>query len=281
MRVDGNGGARQELRAEQLRRAGRDRRAALRGARRRRSQRHATSGTSTRGRRLRPGRRALPRHGRGRRERGWSRNIAGSLAQVSKDDIVERSVAHFREADPEYGERVAVAVAKLRAESVGSLELGRSRARLMGRGQDQTRQRRARPICPRRESRRRTRRAALASDQRHLLKPGLGDEQAVEGVVVPPQECADSVPIRGSSRSVDCGAELERRLQAQAAGAGPVRPCESGECREAKSSRNLRMRSAWASSRVLAPIPVPWALSKRTIRCGRSSAPFGTAGREG
>jgi catalase len=41
-------------------------------------------------------------------------NIAGSLSQVSKDDIVERSVAHFRAADPEYGERVAAAVAKLR-----------------------------------------------------------------------------------------------------------------------------------------------------------------------
>ena len=41
-------------------------------------------------------------------------NIAGSLSQVSKDDIVERSVAHFRAADAEYGERVATAVAELR-----------------------------------------------------------------------------------------------------------------------------------------------------------------------
>jgi catalase len=41
-------------------------------------------------------------------------NIAGSLAQVSKDEIVTGSVAHFRAADPEYGERVAAAVAELR-----------------------------------------------------------------------------------------------------------------------------------------------------------------------
>jgi len=41
-------------------------------------------------------------------------NIADSLSQVSKDEIVERSVAHFRAADPEYGGRVATAVAELR-----------------------------------------------------------------------------------------------------------------------------------------------------------------------
>jgi catalase len=41
-------------------------------------------------------------------------NIAGSLAQVSKDEIIERSVAHFRAADAEYGERIAIAVAQLR-----------------------------------------------------------------------------------------------------------------------------------------------------------------------
>ena len=41
-------------------------------------------------------------------------NIAGSLSQVSKDDIIARSVEHFRKADPEYGERVAAAVAALR-----------------------------------------------------------------------------------------------------------------------------------------------------------------------
>jgi catalase len=43
-------------------------------------------------------------------------NIAGSLSQVSKDEIVERSVAHFRAADAEYGERIAAAVAQLRGE---------------------------------------------------------------------------------------------------------------------------------------------------------------------
>jgi catalase len=40
-------------------------------------------------------------------------NIAGSLSQVSKDDIITRSVEHFTKADPEYGERVAAAVAAL------------------------------------------------------------------------------------------------------------------------------------------------------------------------
>ncbi len=41
-------------------------------------------------------------------------NIAGSLSQVSRDDIIARSVEHFTKADPEYGERVAAAVAALR-----------------------------------------------------------------------------------------------------------------------------------------------------------------------
>ena len=41
-------------------------------------------------------------------------NIAGSLSQVSKDEIVARSVAHFTAADPEYGRRIAEAVAALR-----------------------------------------------------------------------------------------------------------------------------------------------------------------------
>jgi len=43
-------------------------------------------------------------------------NIAGSLAQVSKEEIIERSIAHFRAADAEYGERVAKAVAQRRAK---------------------------------------------------------------------------------------------------------------------------------------------------------------------
>jgi catalase len=41
-------------------------------------------------------------------------NIAGSLAQVSRDDIIARSITHFRAADSSYGERVAAAVKALR-----------------------------------------------------------------------------------------------------------------------------------------------------------------------
>ncbi len=41
-------------------------------------------------------------------------NIAGSLAQVTREDIITRSIAHFRNADPEYGARIATAVHKLR-----------------------------------------------------------------------------------------------------------------------------------------------------------------------
>ncbi len=37
-------------------------------------------------------------------------NIAGSLGQVAKDDIIQRSIAHFTAADPEYGQRVAEAI---------------------------------------------------------------------------------------------------------------------------------------------------------------------------
>ncbi|MFE4970598.1 catalase [Kitasatospora sp. NPDC056651] len=42
-------------------------------------------------------------------------NIAGFLAQVSRDDIVEKNLAHFHAADEQYGARLAAAVAKLRA----------------------------------------------------------------------------------------------------------------------------------------------------------------------
>lgn len=41
-------------------------------------------------------------------------NIAGGLAQVSQEAILTRSIAHFRAADPTYGERIAARVAKLR-----------------------------------------------------------------------------------------------------------------------------------------------------------------------
>ncbi len=40
--------------------------------------------------------------------------IAGSLAQVKRDEIVERSIEHFRKADAEYGRRVAESVAARR-----------------------------------------------------------------------------------------------------------------------------------------------------------------------
>ena len=37
-------------------------------------------------------------------------NIAASLAQVSRDDIIERAIGHFGEADPDYGRRVEAEV---------------------------------------------------------------------------------------------------------------------------------------------------------------------------
>ena len=42
-------------------------------------------------------------------------NIAGSLSRVSRGDIIERAIAHFRKADADYGQRVAETVAKQRA----------------------------------------------------------------------------------------------------------------------------------------------------------------------
>ena len=41
--------------------------------------------------------------------------IAGSLAQVSQQEIVERALGHFRDADAEYGARVEAAVKEARA----------------------------------------------------------------------------------------------------------------------------------------------------------------------
>jgi catalase len=43
-------------------------------------------------------------------------NIAGSLSQVSPEDIIERSVVNFRKADPNYGEQVLRAVTKRRTQ---------------------------------------------------------------------------------------------------------------------------------------------------------------------
>jgi len=42
-------------------------------------------------------------------------NLAGFLAQVSREDIVEKNLAHFHAADEEYGSRLEAAVKKLRA----------------------------------------------------------------------------------------------------------------------------------------------------------------------
>jgi catalase len=41
-------------------------------------------------------------------------NIAGSLAKVSKPDIIERSIANFRRANTNYGDHVAKAVEQRR-----------------------------------------------------------------------------------------------------------------------------------------------------------------------
>ena len=43
-------------------------------------------------------------------------NIANGLARVSRDEIVRRSIEHFRKADPDYGARLTVAVEALRAK---------------------------------------------------------------------------------------------------------------------------------------------------------------------
>jgi catalase len=45
-------------------------------------------------------------------------NIAGSLAQVSREDIVARSVEHFRKADAELGRRILEGIAARRGASV-------------------------------------------------------------------------------------------------------------------------------------------------------------------
>jgi catalase len=41
-------------------------------------------------------------------------NIAGTLSRVSREDIIERSIGHFRNADKDYGERLSRAVKLLR-----------------------------------------------------------------------------------------------------------------------------------------------------------------------
>ena len=48
-------------------------------------------------------------------------NIAASLSRVSRNDIIDRSIAHFRRADTEYGERVARALRERRGTSKMSI----------------------------------------------------------------------------------------------------------------------------------------------------------------
>ncbi|MFF5138535.1 catalase [Streptomyces sp. NPDC013157] len=43
-------------------------------------------------------------------------NIAGGLSQVTRDDMIEKNLAHFHAADPEYGRRVAETVRALRED---------------------------------------------------------------------------------------------------------------------------------------------------------------------
>ncbi len=46
-------------------------------------------------------------------------NIAGSLAAVTRDDVIHRAIGHFRNADADYGRRVTLAVQALRASHHG------------------------------------------------------------------------------------------------------------------------------------------------------------------
>jgi catalase len=41
-------------------------------------------------------------------------NLAGFIAKVSRDDIVERAIDNFRQADGDYGKRLEAAVQALR-----------------------------------------------------------------------------------------------------------------------------------------------------------------------
>jgi catalase len=43
-------------------------------------------------------------------------NIAAGLSQASRDDVIEKNLAHFHAADPEYGRRVEEAVRVLRED---------------------------------------------------------------------------------------------------------------------------------------------------------------------
>jgi catalase len=56
-------------------------------------------------------------------------NIAASLSKVSREDIIERSVANFRRADPEFGNRIAEALAKTPAVTLSGLRRNQSGSR--------------------------------------------------------------------------------------------------------------------------------------------------------
>jgi catalase len=43
-------------------------------------------------------------------------NIAAGLSKVSRDDVIEKNLAHFHAADPAYGRRVEEAVHALRED---------------------------------------------------------------------------------------------------------------------------------------------------------------------
>jgi catalase len=43
-------------------------------------------------------------------------NVAGQLACVSRDDVIERSISNFRKADADYGERIEKALEMLRSK---------------------------------------------------------------------------------------------------------------------------------------------------------------------
>jgi catalase len=45
-------------------------------------------------------------------------NLSGSLAQVRREDVIERSITHFENADADLGQRLRTAVAQLRADRV-------------------------------------------------------------------------------------------------------------------------------------------------------------------
>ena len=115
MRFDGNGGRSHELRAEQLRRARPDRRADCTRRWRSTALDRCARGGEARRRTTTSSRPApLPGDEEDEREARLVANIAGSLSQVGRPEIIERTIEHFRKADADYGTRMARAVRALR-----------------------------------------------------------------------------------------------------------------------------------------------------------------------